>query len=90
MALGFSIEQRVHKGVATTPETPMIHPNVKALIKSTIFRFNTLAYAEAMVGRALYPMMIVLGDHDGERGEYWVVTPADATRLVRAGYEYAR
>lgn len=68
----------------------MIHPNVKALVKSTIFRFNTLTYAEAMVGRALCPMMIVLGDHDGERGEYWVVTPADATRLARAGYEYAR
>lgn len=68
----------------------MIHPNVKALVKSTIVRFNTLAYAEAMVGRALYPMMIVLGDCDGERGEYWVVTPADASRLVRAGYEYAR
>jgi len=34
-------------------------------------------------------MRIVLGDHDGERGEFWVVTPADASRLERAGYEMA-
>ena len=59
------------------------------LIKSTVFRFNTLASAEGFANRATYPMRVVLGDHDEERGEFWVVTPADATRLTRAGYEMA-
>lgn len=66
-----------------TPET------LKNLIKSTIFRFNTLASALAFQARAKDILMIVLGDHDGERGEFWVVTPADAARLTRAGYEMA-
>ena len=57
--------------------------------KSTIFRFNTLASALAFQARAKDILMIVLGDHDGERGEFWVVTPADAARLTRAGYEMA-
>ena len=62
---------------------------LKTLIKSTMFRFNTLASASSFANRATYPMRIVLGDHDGERGEFWVVTPADASRLERAGYEMA-
>ncbi len=64
------------------------HP-LKTLIKSTMFRFSTLANATSFSNRASYPMRIVLGDHDGERGEFWVVTPADAQRLERAGYEMA-
>ena len=62
---------------------------LKTLIKSTMFRFNTLASATGFANRATNPMRIVLGDHDGERGEFWVVTPADASRLERAGYELA-
>ncbi len=62
---------------------------LRTLIKSTMFRFSTLANATSFVNRATYPMRIVLGDHDGERGEFWVVTPADASRLQRAGYEFA-
>ena len=70
----------------------MTTSTLKTLIKSTMFRFNTLASASSFANRATYPMRIVLGDHDhdgGERGEYWVVTPADASRLERASYEMA-
>lgn len=37
------------------------------------------------------PHCMVLGDidEDGENGQFWVVLPADAQRLVRAGYELA-
>ncbi len=67
----------------------MTTQTLKTLIQSTMFRFTTLASAKAFQARANDIMMIVLGDHDGERGEFWVVTPADATRLTRAGYEMA-
>ena len=65
----------------------MTTSTLKTLIKSTMFRFTTLANASSFVNRAIDPMRIVLGDHDGERGEFWVVTPADASRLERNGYE---
>ncbi|MFA7281325.1 MAG: hypothetical protein WC100_14675 [Sterolibacterium sp.] len=67
----------------------MTTSTLKSLIKSTMLRFNTLANATSFINRATYPMRIVLGDHDGKRGEYWVVTPADASRLERAGYQMA-
>ena len=52
---------------------------------STAFRFNTLARAKAFQARANDIMMIVLGDNE----EFLVVTPRDASMLVRAGYELA-
>lgn len=67
----------------------MTTQTLKTLIQSTMFRFTTLANAKAFQARANDIMMIVLGDHDGERSEFWVVMPADATRLTRAGYEMA-
>jgi len=67
----------------------MTTSTLKTLTKSTVFRFNTLAHAASFANRAIYPLRIVLGDHDGECGEYWVATPADASRLERAGYEMA-
>jgi hypothetical protein len=33
---------------------------------------------------------IVQGDHDGERGVFWLVRPVDAAKLVAAGYEIVR
>ena len=52
------------------------------LIRSTVFRFSTLASATSFVanGRG---MAVVMGDD----ARFWVVTVADAQRLVRAGYE---
>lgn len=56
------------------------------LCKSSVLPFNSLANAKFFANRASKMMMIVLGDDD----RYWVVTPADGERLVRAGFEYAR
>lgn len=50
------------------------------MTKSTIFRFNTLGAA-----RSFSPLWIILGDDE----LFWVVTPADFERLIRAGYEAA-
>lgn len=61
----------------------------KTLIKSTMFRFSTLASASSFANRASYPLRVILGDADDERGAYWVATPADAARLEHAGYEIA-
>ncbi len=44
-----------------------------------------MASAKAFQARANDIMMIVLGDND----QFWVVTPSDAARLVRGGYELA-
>jgi hypothetical protein len=55
------------------------------LTRSTTFRFNRLATARSFTNRCEKLMMIILGDD----GLFWVVTPADATRLTRMGYELA-
>jgi hypothetical protein len=62
---------------------------LKTLIRSTLFRFNTQANATNFANRAATLMIVMLGDHGSENGEYWVVSPADAQRLERAGYEMA-
>lgn len=49
--------------------------------------FRSLERARSFASRALKAMWVVLGDHDGETGVAWVVCPADAARLERAGYE---
>ncbi len=49
------------------------------------FRFSSLELAKSFADNATQPQRVILGDHP----EIWVVTPADAERLVRAGYEYA-
>ncbi len=54
-------------------------------MKSTAFKFSTMASAKAFQARANDIMMIVLGDND----QFWAVTPSDAARLVRGGYELA-
>lgn len=47
------------------------------------FEFTSLEAAWDMVNRAKKPQRIILGDAPF----YWVVNPADAQRLVKAGYE---
>ena len=49
------------------------------------FRLHSIESARSLAYGATKPQRIMLGDHP----ELWVVTPADAERLVRAGYEYA-
>lgn len=67
----------------------MINAQVQALVKGHIAVFCNPELANSYANRCVKPHWIVLGDHDedGENGQYWVVTPADAQRLVRAGYE---
>lgn len=45
-------------------------------------KYNTEKSARNVVINAYKIMMIVLGDD----GLYWVVTPAEATRLEKVGY----
>lgn len=49
----------------------------------TIYKFHHLGTARAFVDRAIKLWQIVLGDDE----MFWVVTPAHAARLERAGYE---
>ncbi len=65
----------------------MINPQVKALVKGHIAVFRNPELANNYANRCIKPHWVVLGDNDGENGEYWVVTPTDAQRLERAGYE---
>lgn len=57
------------------------------ITRSRVWVFSQLANAQSFANRCVEPHCIVLGDHDGERGQYWVATLADAQRLERAGYE---
>jgi hypothetical protein len=47
--------------------------------------FHSQALAESFSGRTIKPSAIILGDDQ----KYWVVTLAEAQRLVAAGYELA-
>jgi len=66
-------------------------PNhLKALVKRGSFaEFTSLANARAYAARCIKLHLVVQGDidEDGENGRFWVVLPADAERLARAGYE---
>ncbi len=53
------------------------------------YRFSSLQRARRWIYGSLRPWRVVLGDIDDQgQGWFWVVTPADAERLQRAGYEY--
>jgi len=56
--------------------------------KSTVYRMPTLATAKLFASSSSCPMIVVIGD-DEEVLPYMVVTPADASRLQRAGYSLA-
>jgi hypothetical protein len=55
------------------------------LTKGPIYRFRTLGNAQSWVDHGVKPQKIILGDDE----TFWVVSPADASRLERRGYEYA-
>jgi len=50
-----------------------------------IYRFRRYELAESFADHAVKSMMVLLGDDE----RYWVVTMANAERLLRAGYEAA-
>lgn len=65
----------------------MMNTQIRTLVKGHVATFRNLSLAQSYADRCVKPHWIVLGDNDGENGEYWVVTPADAQRLEHAGYE---
>ncbi len=64
------------------PTMPLIQINSRAVHG---FSFTSLALARSFASRCHKPHRIMLGDHPC----YWVVSPADAECLARAGYECA-
>ena len=57
---------------------------VQAIVQQA-FKFTSRTQAFRFSGGTLVPTRVMLGDD----GRYWVVSPANASRLERAGYEYA-
>ena len=51
--------------------------------------FSSLERAQSYAAQCAKPMWVVLGDRDGDEATAWVVCPADAAKLERAGYELA-
>jgi hypothetical protein len=51
----------------------------------TAYKFHSRTRAFAFRDHCVALMRVILGDDD----LFWVVTPADAERLLRAGYEIA-
>jgi hypothetical protein len=49
------------------------------------FSFRSLDLAQSFALSCETPYRVILGDHPC----VWVVSPADAERLVKAGYDYA-
>ena len=56
-----------------------------ALTRNPIYRFRNFGNAQNWVDHGVKPQRIMLGDDE----RFWVVTPADAARLERQGYEFA-
>lgn len=56
-------------------------------LKSRIYRYSEAEHDVAVSEAQRLGRVVVLGDHNGEEGEYWVVIPDDAQKLVSAGYE---
>ena len=56
------------------------------IVKGHILSVSSLGTARSICyEHSVRPMRIILGDHPS----FWVVTPADAERLMRVGYEMA-
>lgn len=66
----------------------MLSPAIKTIIKGNIAVFRNFELAVGYASRCVKTHWVVLGDNDGDGdSEYWVVSPADAQRLERAGYD---
>ena len=67
-----------------------IPTHLKDLVQRGSFaEFGDLANARAYAARCIKLHMVVQGDidADSEDGRFWVVLPADAQRLEKAGYQ---
>lgn len=56
------------------------------MFKAPAARFHSESLAWSFHDRCLKAHMVILGD----AAEYWVVTMAEAERLMKAGYEAAQ
>jgi len=56
-----------------------------SLTKNAPIKFNSLALANNFANNAIKSMAVMMGDDN----RFWVVTMADASRLEKAGYEWA-
>ena len=61
-------------------------PNIPNLSAIKPYKFSSWALAQSFIERCRKIYMIILGDDD----KFWIVTPADAMRLEKAGYQIAR
>ena len=57
-------------------------------IRGWVYTREDLAWQT--LSHAVKPLRVMLGDVVDDEPRFWVVTPADASRLERAGYEYAK
>lgn len=55
------------------------------ITKNKPAEFNSRKLAFSSLDYYVKPARVMLGDND----KFWVVSPADAARLEKAGYEYA-
>lgn len=69
----------------TKNETPIMKLIENSDTSVNGFSFRSLDLARSFASGCHKPHRVMLGDHP----QYWVVCPADAERLVKAGYEYA-
>ncbi len=54
-----------------------------------VARFSERELPDALSDARRLGLVTILGDHDGEEGEFWNVSPDDAAVLELNGYERA-
>ena len=59
-------------------------------VSKSIFKFTSLTNARSFSYRTEKASLVILGDHDGDNGQYWVALLGDAEWLIKNGYEVAR
>jgi hypothetical protein len=84
------VVQPTENAMPTTTASTTNVPNTAdaelfAKVMARTYRFRERRHAFGFASHAAKSQRVMLGDD----GRYWVVTPADAARLERMGYEYA-
>lgn len=58
-------------------------------IMRRVYHFSSFDLAQDFAYRCIPPYLVMLGDADLDRCEYWVVPAGVAHKLEAMGYEYA-
>lgn len=79
--------QTKEMNMTTNPTTkaPATAADAYQQIKQRAGRYNDRDLAFQSAAHGVKPLWVMLGDDE----KFWVVTPADAARMERMGYEYA-